>query len=484
MKHWKLILFILLCVAGLSYGGLWFMHRENNAGPAFRTAAVGKTDIVVNIAATGTIEPEQVIDIGAQVTGQITAFGKDTNGKPIDYGSKLVANQLIANIDDTLYQADLASAQASVESAKAGVARATADLAQMQAKLYQAQRDWTRAQSLGPSDALSQVDYDTYQSNFEVAKANTGVGDAALAQAKTTVTTAEASLKRAEQNIKYCTIVAPVNGTVIQRRVNVGQTVVSNLSASSLFLIAKDLKQMQLWVPVNEADIGAVKSGQPVSFTCDTYPGDVFHGTVNKVRLNAASTQNVITYTVEVTIDNSSGRLLPYMSANVQFETDRRDHVLSVPNSVLRWQPRDDQQSLETKSLLAEASSNSPMDGSGDDSTQQPEATSKPAGDAAGGTGQHRRAGGGSGGGRGTHGARSQAYVWIPDGDLVKPIRVRLGISDGVNTEVVSGDVSEGQELVMGDTRADSADASGSTDAKNPFMPQFPRGGNRGGRPR
>src|SRR5262249_41659128 len=138
----------------------------------------------------------------------------------------------------------------------------------------------------------------------------------------------------------YCTIKSPVNGVIIDRRVDIGQTVVSSLSAPSLFLIAKDLSKMQVLVQVNEADIGHVKPGDPVTFTADAFPGDSFEGKVRKVRLNATQTQNVVTYTVEIVTDNSSLKLLPYLTANVRFVVDHREQVLAVPNAALRWSPK------------------------------------------------------------------------------------------------------------------------------------------------
>ena len=272
----------------------------------FATEKVTRGDLTAAISATGTVEPEDVIDVGAQVAGRIVFFGKDKNGREIDYGSEVEAGTVLAQIDDALYAADAAQA-------RAAAVRAEADLGQLQAKLFQAKRDWERAQKLGPSDALSQSDYDAAKSAFDVAQANVAVGRAAIGQA-------QAALRRAEQNLSYCTIKSPVKGVIIDRRVNIGQTVVSSLNAPSLFLLALDLKRMQVWVSVNEADIGSIHTGQPVSFTVDTYPGQVFRGEVGKIRLNATMTQNVVTYTVEVITDNSDGRLLPYLTANVQFE--------------------------------------------------------------------------------------------------------------------------------------------------------------------
>src|SRR5262249_37575810 len=158
------------------------------------------------------------------------AFGKDKNGKTIDYGSAIEENTVLARIDDTLYQADLAQAQAQVAQSKAGIDRAVADLGQLKAKAVQAERDWERAKNLGPSDALAQVDYDAYQSAYDSAKANVAVGDAAVEQARRTADQSEAALKRAQQNLSYCTIVSPVKGVIIDRRVNIGQTVVASLN--------------------------------------------------------------------------------------------------------------------------------------------------------------------------------------------------------------------------------------------------------------
>ena len=278
--------------------------------------------LLVSISATGTLEPEEVIDVGAQVAGKIESFGKDADGKTVDYSSNVEAGTILANIDDSLYAADVAQWQAQVEQAKASVLKAQADLEQMKAKYNQAEKNWTRAKELGVSRALSATDFDSYEAAYETAKATVGVGQASIVQAEKAVLQAEASLQRFLTNLGYCTIKSPVKGIIIARRVNIGQTVVASLNAPSLFLIAKDLKRMQVWASVNEADIGRITVGQPVTFTVDAHPGEVFRGEVSKIRLNASMTQNVVTYTVEITTDNSNGRLKPYLTANIQFEVD------------------------------------------------------------------------------------------------------------------------------------------------------------------
>jgi HlyD family secretion protein len=315
-------------VALVATAAVFYLFRGDRSAASFRTAQVKRGDLVATIGATGTVEPEEVVDVGAQVAGQIVTFGKDRNGKTIDYGSVVEEGTVLARIDDTLYAADVAQARAQLQQAKAGVQRAEADLGQLQAKLVQAEQDWKRARELGPSDALSQSDYDASRATYEVAKANLEVGKVAIVQAKDAVSQSEATLRRAEQNLNYCTIKSPVKGVIIDRRVNIGQTVVASLNAPSLFLIAKDLKRLQVWVSVNEADIGNIRPRQPVTFTVDAYPGQVFKGEVGKVRLNATMTQNVVTYTVEIITDNSDGRLLPYLTANVKFLVSERRPAL------------------------------------------------------------------------------------------------------------------------------------------------------------
>jgi HlyD family secretion protein len=418
-----------------------FLGRSGGDSAVFRTVPVKLGDLMATISATGTVEPEEVVDIGAQVAGKIVSFGADKNGKTVDYGSVVEKGTVLARIDDALYAADVASAKSLLAQNKAAVQYAEANLGQLQAKLYQARRDWARAQKLGPSDALSQADYDAAQSAFETAKANVEVGKAAIIQAQKAVDQATATLRRAQQNLDYCTIVSPVKGVIIDRRVNIGQTVVSSLSAPSLFLIAKDLTRIQVWVSVNEADIGHIHPGQPVTFTVDAFPGEVFQGEVGKVRLNATMTQNVVTYTVEVNTDNSNGKLLPYLTANVKFIVGDRHNILMVPNAALRWLPLQDQIVSEFRSSGQRAKEK----GTGTSSQGKPTAA----------TAQVEQASG---------------TVWVPEGSQVRPIRVRLGLSDGSLTEVASAQLKEGLPVVVGEVQktASQAEAGGS-----PFTPQL-----------
>jgi HlyD family secretion protein len=433
-----LVIAIVAVVALMAFVGFW--RRGSSPSAGFRTVQVQRGDLQATISATGTVEPEEVVDVGAQVAGKILTFGKDKNGKAVDYGSVVEAGMVLAQIDDALYAADAASAKAQLAQAKAAVQKAQADLGQMQAKLLQAENDWARARKLGPSDALSQTDFDAARAGYEVARANLAVGKAAIVQAQGTKAQAEATLQRALQNLSYCTIVSPVKGVIIDRRVNIGQTVVASLNAPSLFLLAKDLKRLQVWVSVNEADIGHIRPGQAVTFTVDAFPGEVFAGEVGKVRLNATMTQNVVTYTVEIITDNSNGKLLPYLTANVRFIVGERRDVLLVPNAALRWTPQSEQ--------IVEEFRGSPKKG------QKPKESTqvKPGAKA----GQEEKA---------------RGLVWVPQGARVRPVQVTLALSDGSLTEVESTELKEGTPLVVGEMG--SQPAGQPAPGGSPFTPQL-----------
>ncbi len=434
----SLISMLALAVAGATVA--WRLDHKKDPAAAFNTTPVKRTDLASTISATGTVEPEEVVDIGAQVAGQISAFGTDKNGKPIDYGSEVEAGTVLAKIDDSLYAADVASAKAALQQAQANQLSAQANVQQVQAKFVQAEQDWNRAQKLGPSEALAPSAYDQYKANDEIAKANLGVAQAAVEQAKASVVQGQANLDRAQRNLGYCTITSPVKGVIIDRRVNIGQTVVSSLNAPSLFLLAKDLTRIQVWVSVNEADIGNLHPGMPATFTVDAYPNRVFHGQVGKVRLNATMTQNVVTYTVEVTTDNSDGRLLPYLTANVQFVTASANNVLAVPNAALHWQPQQGQIAPQFREPTQIAKG-----------PRQKSRTGEPGQAAAG-----------------------QGTVWVAAGQYVKPVTVNVGLTDGAQTEVESPRLTEGTAIVLGDNSPQKL-AGGGASGASPFTPQLGR---------
>jgi HlyD family secretion protein len=304
----------------------------------------------------------------------------------------------------------------------------------MKAKALQAAADWERARKLGPSEALAPTTYDSYKATYEIAKANITTAEGVVAQAKASTVQAQATLEIAQRNLDFCTIKSPVKGVIIDRRVNIGQTVVSSLNAPSLFLIAKDLTRMQIWVSVNEADVGRIVPGAPVTFRCDAFPGRDFNGTVGKVRLNATMTQNVVMYTVEVNTENPNKVLLPYLTANVRFVTRRETNALLVPNAALRWTP----------SSLAEIAPDARAQNSVD----------SPLGDPSGSA----------------SGSNRPAIVWLKDGPFVRPVEVKVGISDGTSTAVAVDALHEGQEVVV-DGSIESVQAG----TQNPFLPPIRR---------
>ena len=470
MLTWiKRIVVVVVLLSVVGGAGAWYFADPAAPAMTFRTTKVVRGEVVASIGANGTVEPDEVIDVGSQVSGPIFKFGTDVAGHVTDYHSDVEKGALLALIDNTTYLATLDEANAQLLAAQAGVNRADADRATAQAKLTQAQSDWERAEKIGPGDALAQTQYDTYKSLYEQSRAAILVADAAIATAKATVVQAQSAVSRAQANLDYCTIKSPVTGTVIDRRVNVGQTVVSVQSASSMFLIARDLSHMQVWVAVNEADIGQIHPGQSVTFTCDAFGDRPFKGKVKKVRWNAQMTQNVVIYTVEVAVDNADRTLIPYLTANVQFETARADNALLIPNGALRWTPTSAEQIVPSE--------------------REQYAPKQDAASAADDSHKPRGGGGGGGGGRGEGGgdkppkpagkkadpsAAKPALIWVKEGEFVRPVNVTTGVTDGAVTAVVSPDLKEGDEAVTGTIAVSAAD--GPNGPTNPFLPQFRRG--------
>ena len=342
MRLFKWLIILLVVGGGVGGGVYWYRQHASTPAVSYRTVPIQRGELLATIGATGTLEPEEVVDIGAQVAGQILTFGPDPHaqGKLVDYNSEVEEGSILAKIDESLYQADVDQNKAAVDSAKAGVNKAEADLGQAKAKYVQADKDWTRAQAANKTNTvLSQADLDSFEAAYNTGQAGVSSSEAGVLLAKTAVTSAEVSLKRAQRNLGYCTIVSPVKGVIIDRRVNIGQTVVSSLNAPSLFLLAKDLTKMQIWASVNEADIGNIRPGMPAAFTVDAVAGRLFKGVVGKIRLNAQTTQNVVTYTVEINVDNTDRALKPYLTTNVNFEVAKHEDVLLVPNAALRWSP-------------------------------------------------------------------------------------------------------------------------------------------------
>lgn len=415
----------ILLVVVVGGGGAVYYRARTPAVPtaALRTAALTRGDLLSTVGATGTVEPEEVVNVGAQVAGLIVAFAADPRNpsKFVDYCSVVEKDAVLARIDPTFHEAALEQTEAMLQNSEA-------NLLQLEAKLRKAERTWKRAESLLARKAIADTDYDVALEEYEAAKANVAAGRAVIRQNKASVTTTRI-------NLGYCTIKSPVRGTVIERRVNIGQTVVASLNAPSLFLIAKDLSKMQVWASVNEADIGRIRLNMPVRFTVDAHEGVEFHGEVTQIRMNAQMTQNVVTYTVIVTTDNSSGKLLPYLTANVKFEVNKKLGVLLAPNAALRWTP-----------------SAAQVDPTVDKNILSAEPTTSP--------------------------ERGRVWVVNPNG-LVQPLEVAVGATDGTSTEISGNGVKEGLRVVEGDEAAEEPTDKTASDGEktsNPFLPKPPKG--------
>jgi HlyD family secretion protein len=460
----RLVIFSVAVVALASSTGVWVWHARHGNVPLWRTSSVRRGDLTATITATGTVEPEEVVDVGAQVSGQFLEFGKDKSGRPIDYGSIVESNMLLAKIDPSLFQADVNLDTAVVASDKAGEAQSEANLEQMIAKEAEAEADWKRAQKLGPSEALAPTTFDSYKATYEIAKANVNLAKAAVDSAKAATIQAAATLDKAKQTVDYCEIRSPVNGVIIDRRVNIGETVASSMSTPSLFLIAKDLTRIQVWASVNEADIGNIHAGQHVTFTVDAYPNRTFQGTVNKVRLNATMNQNVVTYTVEVSTDNADGKLLPYLTANVNFLAGEATNALLVLNSALRWHPQNDLIAAEFRHSGAGAGGIS-EEAKASGIPNMPAARTGASGDS-----DHQGRDRASGGHKTV--PVQTGTLWAEAGSYVRPVSVELGLTDGTWTEVRGQGLAEGTDVVTGVLTAAAA-ADESAQGANPFVPQL-----------
>lgn len=381
-------------VLGLAIAGYVFFNGERKPPVRYRTVPVERGTIISLVTATGTINPITTVQVGSQVSGMIESLHADFN-------SKVRANQVVARIDPFPYQARRDQAIASLANAKAAFDKARIDLAQRR-------RELERAKSLIGQQFISQNEVDVALTASEGAVAQLKVTEAAVKQA-------EAMLQAAELDLKYTVIRSPVDGVVISRLVEVGQRIAASFAIPTLFLIAEDVMKMQVDTNVSEADIGGIAEGKAASFTVDAYPGEPFHGRVRQVRNAPINIQNVVTYDVVVEFENPEFRLKPGMTANVAIVVAKKEDVLKVPNSALRFTP--------PRSVREEKA---------------------PVGSAKG-EGGSRVSGGASAP------ALRQVTLWKQDGhDELEQIPVEMGISDGYYSEVRSASISEGDQVIVG----------------------------------
>ncbi|MBK9243869.1 MAG: efflux RND transporter periplasmic adaptor subunit [Burkholderiales bacterium] len=312
-----LIAAVIVAVAAAAAAYYW-TSRDAKQAPTYRFARVERGPLTATVAASGTLNPVTSVQVGTQVSGQVKELF-------VDFNSPVKAGQLIARIDPETFQYRVRQNEADLEAARAAVARA-------QVSLVNAQRELSRTRELVQREFVSPADLDRAQAQFDLAKAEVNNVQAVVAQRAAQLASARVDLARTE-------IRAPVDGVVIKRSVDVGQTVAASLQAPELFVIARDLRDMQVETSIDEADVGRMRVGQRATFTVDAFPGRTFSGEVRQVRKSAQTVQNVVTYTVLVSAANPDGQLMPGMTANVRIVTDTRESVLKVANAALRFRP-------------------------------------------------------------------------------------------------------------------------------------------------
>ncbi|MBM3954664.1 MAG: efflux RND transporter periplasmic adaptor subunit [Planctomycetes bacterium] len=385
----------------------WVAHNR----PRFDTLAAERGDVVEVINSTGTVEPVQSVQVGAFVSGQIVELHADFN-------SEVTAGDLLATIDPRTYRAFVARD-------RAALAARRAELERGRARLEQARREEERSLALADRNAtaISESVLDEKRFNRVALEAEIVMAEAAIEQA-------QANLETSETNLGYTRILAPVSGTVVERKIELGQTIAAQFQTPELFVIAPDLRrEMWIFASVDEADIGMIRraqdAGKPVQFSVDAYPGELFSGRIAQIRLASTTSQNVVTYPVVIATPNPSLALLPGMTAEISFEVDRRDDVVKVPNGALRFYPLRDHVRPADRPIL---------DGRALEADDQARGAAPSAAARADAEAERRR-----------------RHVWVvePDG-LLRAIAVVTGIGDHRSTEIVSGDVEPGARLVVG----------------------------------
>jgi HlyD family secretion protein len=426
---------VLIIIGVLLLGGTtgYYFYSKNGVEEIqFRFEKVSRTDMVVVVTATGTLSAVRTVQVGSQVSGILQKIN-------VDFNDKVKQGQIVAQIDPTFLEASVRDAEASLQ-------RSTA-------QYNESKRSFERIKTLLEKNLASQADYDAALSQFEA-------NDAARKQSV-------AQVERAKINLRYATIKSPIEGVVISRAVDVGQTVAASLSAPTLFTIANDLTKMQVQASVDEADIGKVETEQEVTFTVDAYPEQTFKGKVRQVRLSPKVEQNVVNYTVIIDVPNPDLKLMPGMTATVTIQIIKKEAVLKIPTVALRFNPPEE---------LIEQRKDSSESQNGKEDSARTERRKQWAE-------RMQREGGNGGGDPQAMQRRMQSRgfnrVWVMNTrKKIEPIMVRTGISDGTFTEVVRGKIVEGQEIIVGTIALRSASQQAST---SPFNQQRQGGGGGGG---
>ena len=453
-RHW---IIAALTAAILLAVGLFgaFSTRGDNKSQYF-TAKVEHGDIKEVVEATGTINAVITVQVGSQVSGTIAKLNADFN-------SRVKKGQVVAQIDPALFQGTLLQNKSDLANAQANLAAAKANLEKAQATASQAKADDQRYKALAAQGVVSPQQQDLARANADTAIAGVSAAQAQIIQAEAQVKQKEAAVEVAQTNLNYTTIHAPIDGTVIARNVDVGQTVAASLQAPTLFTIAQDLTKMQVYANTDESDVGTIRPAQIVTFKVDAFPKDTFTGHVDQIRMNATVVQNVVTYNTVINFDNPELKLFPGMTAYVTIPVASASKVLKIPNGSLRFKP--DMKADEIRAIYAKY-------GIEDRGAARAAAASDHAsGNAAGGapSGRQARASGeGNAGGGATAGTNTQAQTRGPRMDVaivwklrpdktLEPVKVRTGITDHTVTEVVqvvNGQLNDGDDVITGSMAA------------------------------
>jgi HlyD family secretion protein len=400
-KFWGVLVLVLALAGGTAY---WLKRRSAKPKVQWETTAVDRGRITARVTATGTLSALVTVQVGSQVSGSILKLYADFN-------STVKKGQVVAKIDPRLFQATLENARANYAQAKATLHKDEVQ-AQFAGRQFQRQGNLAKAKLIAPSD-------------FDTAESNAGSTLAQVEADRANVKQAMAVLHLAEVNLALTNIISPTDGTVISRNVDVGQTVAASLQAPVLFVIAEDLRKMQVDTSVAEADVGKLRAGMGATFSVDAFPGEPFKGTVRQIRNAATTVQNVVTYDAVIDVDNSDLKLRPGMTANVTFVFANKDDVLRVTNAALRFRPSPELSSA----LKLEVPQGRRSDG----------AAGGPAG-----SGGPTRAGGTA---KGTE-APERRTVWVLRNDVPSPVRIKTGTTDGSKTEVVDGPLQAGDVVI------------------------------------
>jgi HlyD family secretion protein len=481
-----IVVSVVVIGAAILVAAFW---NKGSASGEYLTAKIERGTIEVTVSATGTVQAVTTVQVGSQVSGAVAWLGADFN-------SKVKRGQIIAKLDPAIFQTQVQNQEANLTNANAAVQAQTTELNNQRANVTaaKANQEVTRVQR---DDAIALVKryeelknvlsgrdleaaraqasaaaarYEQATAQIGQAQAALEIAQAKLQQAKAAVEQAKAQLNQAKVNLEHTIIASPIDGVVVSRNVDVGQTVAASLQAPTLFTIANDLTSMQVLASIDEADVGQIQTSQKADFTVDAHQGQTFSGEIAQIRLNAQALQNVVTYTAVINVSNPEQKLLPGMTANIVIPVARRDNVLMVPNAALRFKPNlSDKEQQELRDKM-EARRQAREQERGQQGQQQQEGQQSGQQQAQGGQQQGQEHSGQQGQQRGQRGGRDQSdsggqrrqaqMIWILTGDKkIEPRFVRLGITNGRSTEIIGGDIQEGDVVVTGQNEPNGGNA-------------------------